>query len=189
MLFQRRSFIFYVAVWLLTTWASGARADGFAMLTDMGVDNRDGSASIGFNISFDDEAPLLDALQSGGEFEVSCEAELYRHRPALWNVSMGKAVYSCRVAGNPMARECVVRDERGRHTFAFDTVRDDLNHFWTGLSLPLAPWERIERNNLYLVRMTFKILRTNMSQWVSTPLFFVNWDLVPETVYEVTFEY
>ena len=186
---KRISFIFCVALWMAIVPGTWARADGLATLAGMGVDNRDGAASIGFNIVIVDAVPLLDALQSGGAFEVSCEAELFRHRPAMWDVFMGKAAYSCQMVSNSMARECVVRDLRGSHTFSFDTLRDNLNRFWTGLTLPLAPWDQIERNNLYKVRMTFTILRTNMPQWVSKPLFFVDWDLVPETVYEVTFEY
>ena len=182
-------FVFCACVWMMLLRPIPARADGFAILADMGVDNRDGSASIGFNISIEDIAPLLDAMQSGGEFEVTCEAELFRHRPAFWSSFMGKAVYTCQMISNPMARECVVRDQRGTHTFPFNTLRDNLNDFWTGVSLPLVPWEQIERNNLYKVRMTFKILRTNMPQWISKPLFFVTWDLIPETEYELTFEY
>lgn len=185
----RTSFIFYAVFWMALAVAPQARADGFATLANMGVDNRDGAASIGFNIFIEDVAPLLDALQTGGEFEVTCEAELLRHRPAFWDSFMGKAIYTCQMISNPMARECVVRDQRGSHTFAFATLRDSLNSFWTGVSLPLVPWDQIERNNLYKVRMTFKILRTNMPQWISKPLFFVNWDLIPATVYELTFEY
>ena len=41
------------------------RADPIA-LTDLGVDNAQGSVSIGFSIAVNDLTPLMDALQNGG---------------------------------------------------------------------------------------------------------------------------
>ena len=102
---------------------------------------------------------------------------------------LAEASYICSLSAKPIARECLVRDYRGNHTVDFAELRTDLNRFWSALSLPMGSWDAVERNRLYRVVLTFRVKRTNVPQWVSRSLFFVDWDLLPEAVYELQFDY
>lgn len=155
----------------------------------MGVDNAGGNISVGFSITVQDVEPLLQALQSGGAYEVRCLGRLYRHRVGMWNSLLGEAVYTCQLAGRPIARECVVTDARGEHVLSFNDLRRDLGLLWQRLSMPMGSWDMIERNNDYRVQLVFKVVQTNVPGWVAKPLFFVNWELVPEMTYEFAFDY
>lgn len=168
--------------------ASVLRADSIA-LTDLGVDNAQGSVSVGFSVVINEIAPLMEALQNGGQYEVRCSGKLYKRRLGFWDAFLAEAEYSCTVASKPIARECVVTDHRGSHTFEFTGLEDELNRFWSRLSLPMGSWDAIERGKAYRVVLTFSVTRTNVPGWVSKPLFFVSWDLVPEVVYVLDFDF
>lgn len=189
MLYQRIKLDVFVILLLVTCLSPSLYASDFIVLTNLGVDNRNDALSVGFNIEIRDAAPLLDALQGSGTFDVTCQADIVRRRPAMWDQFMGSATYSCQLISNTIARECMVRDARGAHTFAFAQLAAELNRYWHGVAIPLVDWQNIERNNVYALRVTFKIVRSNVSQWLSKPLFFVDWNLVPEIVYELDFEY
>lgn len=189
MSFKRSLLIFCLCPLMVACFALTGFASTFLALSDLGVDNRDGHLSVGFNIAVHDEASFLDVLQSGGTFLLSCQAEMFRARPALWNEKMASVEHSWEIMSNPMARECQIRDKQGLHVFSFSSLREDLMRYWAGSSVQIIPWEKIERNNLYKVRIVFSMKRTNMPQWVTKPLFFVNWDIIPETEYELTFDY
>lgn len=165
-----------------------ARAD-FISISNLGVDNAQGLVSVGFSIVVADIDPLLRALQEGGEYEVVCTGKLYHRRAGIWNEQLAEASYTCSLSAKPIARECLVRDYRGNHTVDFAELSTDLNHFWSALSLSMGSWEEVERNRLYRVVLTFRVKRTNVPQWVSRSLFFVDWDLLPEAVYELQFDY
>jgi len=168
--------------------ASVLRADSIA-IADLGVDNAQGSVSLGFSVAISDMAPLMEALQNGGQYEVRCSGKLYKRRLGFWDEFLADAEYLCTVASKPIARECVVTDHRGSHTFDFDGLQDELNRFWSRLSLPMGSWDIIERGKAYRVVLTFSVTRTNVPGWVSKPLFFVSWDLVPEVVYVLDFDF
>lgn len=189
MVYKKIKFNIFAVLFVLACYPSCLLASSFVTLTNLGVDNRDGALSVGFNIEIIDAAPLLDALQSDGAFDIVCEAEIVRRRPALWNEFLGTTSYTCTLTSNTMARECTVSDARGTHTFAFAQLAAELNRYWRGLTMPLLEWEQVRRNNVYLLRVSFKIARTNGTQWASKPLFFINQDLLPETVYELEVEY
>jgi hypothetical protein len=158
-------------------------------LTDLGVDNAQGSVSVGFSIAVNDLAPLMEALQNGGNYEVICSGKLYQRRMGFWDSFLAEARYSCTLEGKPIARECLVEDQRGVQTLHFTGLPDDLNRFWSRLSLPMGSWDSIERGQAYRVVLTFSVKRTNIPGWVSKPLFFVSWDLVPEVVYTLDFDF
>lgn len=160
-----------------------------ASIIDLGVDNAEGRVSVGFSIVVNDSAPFLQALQNGGVYEVLCTAKLYHRRAGFWDEFLSEASYTCELSSKPIARECLVQDSRGSETIDFSELRNALNRFWSRLSLPMGDWSMIERNRAYRVVLTFKITRTNMPGWVSKPLFFVSWDLVPETVYDLDFDF
>lgn len=168
--------------------APALRADSIS-LTDLGVDNAQGSVSVGFSIVVDDLTPLMDALQNGGHYEVSCTGKLYKRRLGFWDVFLSEAQYTCTVESKPIARECLVTDQRGAQTFDFSELQSELNRFWSRLSLPMGSWDSIERGQAYRVVLTFSVKRTNVPGWVSKPLFFVSWDLVPEVVYILDFDF
>ena len=168
--------------------ASLLRADSIS-LTDLGVDNAQGSVSVGFSVVINEMAPLMEALQNGGQYEVRCTGKLYKRRLGFWDAFLSEATYSCEVASKPIARECVVTDQRGSHTFDFAGLQGELNSFWSRLSMPMGNWDVIERGQAYRVVLTFSVTRTNVPGWVSKPLFFVSWDLVPEVVYVLDFDF
>lgn len=165
-----------------------ARANPIS-ITDLGVDNAQGRISVGFSIVVNDPAPLRDALQNGGTYEVLCSAKLYRRRMGLWDLFISEAQYACAISSKTIAREFLIEDHRGVHNVDFSELQPALNRFWSRLSLPMGDWGMIERNRAYQVVLTFKINRANVPGWVSKPLFFVNWDLVPETVYVLDFDF
>ena len=158
-------------------------------ISDLGVDNADGAVSVGFSIVVNDMAPLMEALQNGGDYEVRCTGKLYQRRAGFWDSFLSEAQYTCVLSSKPIARECLVTDYRGDHTFHFSELHKELNSFWSRLSLPMGSWDMIGRSKAYRVVLAFKITRTNISGWVSKPLFFVSWDLVPEVVYVLDFDY
>lgn len=158
-------------------------------ITDLGVDNAAGAVSVGFSIVVNDMAPLMEALQNGGDYEVSCTSKLYHRRAGFWDSFLSEASYSCVLSSKPIARECQVQDSRGVHTFHFKGLQEQLNTFWSRLSIPMGSWDMIERGAAYRVVLTFRITRTNIPNWVSKPLFFVTWDLVPEVMYEFDFDF
>ena len=168
--------------------APALRADPIS-LTDLGVDNAQGSVSVGFSIAVNDLAPLMEALQNGGHYEVNCFGKLYKRRMGFWDAFLSEAQYSCTVESKPIARECLVTDQRGTQTLDFEGLQDELNRFWSRLSLPMGSWDSIERGQAYRVVLAFSVKRTNVPGWVSKPLFFVSWDLVPEVVYTLDFDF
>ena len=164
-------------------WANSISISG------LGVDNADGAVSVGFSIVVNDMAPLMEALQNGGDYELQCTGKLYQRRAGFWDSFLSEAQYTCVLSSKPIARECLVKDYRGDHTFHFSELHKELNNFWSRLSLPMGSWDMIGRSKAYRVVLAFKITRTNISGWVSKPLFFVSWDLVPEVVYVLDFDY
>lgn len=158
-------------------------------ITDLGVDNAEGQVSVGFSIVVNDMGPLMEALKNGGDYEVRCTSRLYYRRAGFWNSFLSEAGYTCVISSKPIARECQVVDDRGTHTFPFQSLQDQLNRYWSQVSIPMGSWDMIKRGSAYRVVMTFKVTRTNMPAWVSKPLFFVSWDLVPEVVYEFDFDF
>jgi hypothetical protein len=164
------------------------RADSIS-LTDLGVDNAEGQVSVGFSIVVNDMAPLLDALQNGGQFQVRCSAKLYQRRIGFWDTFLAETEYVSDLVGKPIARECMVTDQRGAHTFDFSELQHELDRFWSRLSLPMIGWESVERGKAYRVVLKFSVTRTNVPGWVSKPLFFVSWDLVPEVSYVLDFDF
>jgi hypothetical protein len=180
--------IFFACILFILLFCSDVSAE-FISIGNLGVDNAEGSVSVGFNIVVNDIDPLLQALQDGGEYELICAGTLYHRRAGFWNTQLAESSYNCSLSANPIARECVVRDYRGSHTFEFSDLRTDLNRFWADLALSMGSWDMVERNRLYRVMLTFRIKRTNAPPWVSRSLFFVNWDLLPEVVYELEFDY
>lgn len=158
-------------------------------VTGLGVDNTAGKVSVGFSITVNDMAPLMEALSNGGDYEVSCTSKLYHRRAGFWDSFLSEASYTCVLSSRPIARECQVQDNRGTHTFHFRDLGEQLNSHWSRLSIPMGSWDMIERGAAYRIVMTFRITRTNIPNWVSKPLFFVSWDLVPEMVYEFDFDF
>lgn len=180
--------LFWALLFLPLLFCGDARAE-FISLGNLGVDNAQGNVSVGFSIEVSDIDPLLRALQEGGEYEVICTGKLYHRRAGIWNELLTEASYVCSISARPIARECLVRDGRGPYTFDFADLRTRLNRFWSALTLSMGSWTMVERNRLYKVVLTFRIKRTNVPSWVSRSLFFVNWDLLPEAVYELDFDY
>lgn len=168
--------------------APALRADSIS-LTDLGVDNAEGKISVGFSIVVNDKAPLLDALQNGGKFQVRCSAKLYQRRIGFWDTFLAEAEYASDLTGKPIARECVLTDQRGDHVIEFSELPHELNRFWSRLSLPMIDWASVERGKAYRVVFKFSVTRTNIPGWVSKPLFFVSWDLVPEVSYVLDFDF
>jgi len=166
-----------------------ARSEDDFVLTGLGVDNQNGTVRAGFHILVNNIDPLQDALESGSVFELTCAGELYSKRPAMWDKLIATGRYVCTISANPLAKECILDDGVRRHTVSFDSLRKDLIKQWTGLSLPLGSWNMIERNSVYRVVLKMKIVRKNVPQWVSNTLFFVDWELLPETAYELEFDY
>lgn len=158
-------------------------------VSDMGVDNAEGNISVGFSIVVQDVEPLLQALQSGGDFKVECSGRLYKRRIGLWDSLLGENMYACTLSSRPIARECSVRDASGGYVFAFNDLQKDLNRIWKRVSLPMGRWDLIERNNLYRVALEFHVVRTDTPEWLTKSLFFVNADLIPKMVYEFDFDY
>jgi len=158
-------------------------------VTGLGVDNSAGKVSVGFSITVNDIAPLMEALSNGGDYEVVCTSKLYHRRAGFWDTLLSEASYTCVLSSRPIARECQVQDSRGTHTFHFRDLGEQLNSYWSRLSLPMGNWDMIDRGAAYRIVMTFRITRTNIPNWVSKPLFFVSWDLVPEIVYEFDFDF
>ena len=186
--FYRILFVSFSFILFCILLAYSAHAEPIAV-TDLGVDNSKGAVSVGFSIVVHDEAPLLEILQDGGDYEVRCTGKLYHRRAGFWDEFLSEASYVCLMTGKPIARECLLQDHRGSHTVDFSTLRKDLNQFWSHLSLPMGSWEQIQRNRAYKVVLSFKITRTNISQWIRKPLFFVSWDFVPEVAYELNFDF
>ncbi len=172
----------------LNLFSASAQAE-FISLTNLGVDNAQGQVSVGLSIVVSDMAPLMEALQNGGHYQVLCSAKLYQRRAGFWDTFLSEAEYACEMASKPIARECLVTDPRGTRTFDFAALQDDLNRFWSRLSMPMGSWESIERGNAYRVVLKFAVTRTNVPGWVSKPLFFVSWDLVPEVEYVLDFDF
>lgn len=164
------------------------RADSIS-LTDLGVDNAQGQVSVGFSIAVNDMAPLLEGLQDGGRFQVRCSASLYQRRIGFWDTFLAEAEYVSDLVGKPIARECEISDHRGAHAFEFSDLEHELAGFWSRLSLPMIAWDSIERGKAYRVVLKFSVTRTNVPGWVSKPLFFVSWDLVPEMTYVLDFDF
>lgn len=182
----------FITIWcffaLVVFLPGAAGANGLA-ITDLGVDNSAGAVSVGFSIVVTDMAPLMEALKNGGEYRVQCTTRLYHRRAGFWNSFLSEGAYSSVITSKPIARECQVLDERGTHTYPFQGLQEELNRHWSRLSIPMGNWDRIERGSAYRVVMTFRVTRTDISSWVSKPLFFVSWDLVPEVVYEFDFDF
>jgi hypothetical protein len=177
---------FVIALSLFSS--SVLRADSIS-LTGLGVDNAEGQISVGFSIVVNDMPPLLDALQNGGQFQVRCSAKLYQRRIGFWDTFLAEAQYVSDLVGKPIARECMVSDQRGTHLIDFSDLPHELDQFWSRLSLPMIGWESIERGQAYRVVLKFSVIRTNVPGWVSKPLFFVSWDLVPEVAYVLDFDF
>lgn len=186
---NHRIFVTLLLVLVLNVCASAPLRAETVTISDLGVDNAQGAVSVGFSIVVDDIAPLLQALQDGGDYDVLCTARLYKRRGGFWDTFLTEGSYSCTISSKPIARECLVLDKRGSHTFEFASLKTDLNRFWSRLSMPMGSWDLIERGNAYRVEMTFRISRTNIPAWVSKPLFFVNKDLVPEVGYVFDFDF
>lgn len=182
----------FITIWcflaLNIVLASPLRADSIA-ITDLGVDNAAGAVSVGFSIAVNDMAPLMEALQNGGDYEVRCTTKLYHRRAGFWDSFLSEGAYTCLLSSKPIARECQVQDSRGSQTFPFQGLQGELNRFWSRLSIPMGSWDMIERGAAYRVVLTFRVTRTNIPNWVSKPLFFVSWDLIPEVVYEFDFDF
>lgn len=188
MSFIRRAFLTVIFSLLCTLSISTVNAASITV-SDMGVDNAEGNISVGFSIVVQDVEPLLQALQSGGEFEVVCLGRLYQHRIGLWDSLLGENTYTCRLSSRTIARECSVRDASGEYVVAFKELQQDLNRIWKRVSLPMGSWELVERNNVYRVVLEFQIVRKDSAEWLPRPLFFVNADLIPKMVYEFDFDY
>ncbi len=172
----------------LHLFSTSVRAE-FISLTDLGVDNAQGQVSVGLSIVVNDMAPLMEALQNGGRYQVLCTAKLYQRHAGFWNSFLSEAEYVCEIASKPIARECLVTDHRGTRTFDFAVVQEELNRFWSRVSIPMGSWKYIERGKAYRVVLQFAVTRTNVPGWVSKPLFFVSWDLVPEVEYVLDFDF
>lgn len=179
---------FFLIVPLMVLFAPMAFAD-IVGVSGLGVSNAEGVVSVGFHLIVQNESALLEALNDGGEYEVVCTGKLFNRRVGIWNEFLAEASYVCSLSSNPIARELRVQDNRGARIFEFSDVQNSLNLFWSNLSLPMGSWDMIERNRVYKVVLSFKILRTNVPGWVSKPLFFVGWELVPELTYEFEFDY
>ena len=184
-----RIFITCWCLFALTVCQASPASANLISITDLGVDNAAGQVSVGFSIVVNDMEPLMEALKNGGDYEVRCTSRLYYRRAGFWNSFLSEAGYTCVISSKPIARECQVVDDRGTHTFPFQGLQDQLNRFWSKVSIPMGSWDMIKRGSAYRVVMTFKVTRTNMPAWVSKPLFFVSWDLVPEVVYEFDFDF
>lgn len=185
----RRIFVIIFAVIALVCFSPAILLAESVTLSDLGVDNTDGDVTVGFRIQINDMAPLMEALKNGGDYEVRCSGKLFKRRAGFWNSLLTEAEYACLLSSKPISRECRLEDYRGVHTFSFHEAEKELRKIWSRVSFPMGKWDMIERNNLYRVVLTFRIIRTNISAWVSRPLFFVNWDLVPEVEYVVDFDY
>jgi hypothetical protein len=186
---RNRIFIAICCLLAFNVFAPSVARSSPVAITGLGVDNSAGKVSVGFSITVEDMAPLMDALSNGGDYEVSCTSRLYHRRAGFWNSFLSEASYSCILSSRPIARECQVQDHRGVRTFHFQDLKEDLNRHWSGLAIPMGSWDMIERGAAYRIVMTFSITRTNIPNWVSKPLFFVSWDLVPEIVYEFDFDF
>ena len=186
---RNRIFIMICCLLAFIVSAFGVAWASPVSVTGLGVDNSAGKVSVGFSITVEDMKPLMDALSNGGDYEVSCTSKLYHRRAGFWDSFLSEASYTCVLSSKPIARECQVLDNRGTHTFHFKDLKEDLNKYWSSLAIPMGSWDMIERGAAYRIVMTFRITRTNIPNWVSKPLFFVSWDLVPEIVYEFDFDF
>lgn len=183
--------IFVATCCLLTATMISASSLWASSITvsDLGVDNAEGAVSVGFSIVVNDVAPLMNALREGGDYEVRCTSKLFNRRAGFWNSFLAEGEYTCLISSRPIARECIVQDRRGPHTIEFSELQAELNRFWSRLSIPLGERDMVQRGKAYRVEMNFKVTRTNISSWVSKPLFFVSWDLVPESIYQFDFDF
>ena len=186
---KNRIFVTFLSLFAINVFCVSSLWANSISISDLGVDNAAGAVSVGFSIVVNDVAPLLGALQNGGEYTVQCTSKLYHRRAGFWDSFLSEAEYTCVLSSKPIARECLVRDQRGTHSIEFSELQSELNRFWSRISVPMGTWEMIERGSAYRVVLAFKITRTNIPGWVSKPLFFVSWELVPEVVYELDFDF
>lgn len=158
-------------------------------LRNLGVSADTRGLHLGFDVDVVDAAPLWDLLKRGEAVEVRVDATASRRRLGLWNQEVGNAQYRARVQADPVRQECVVTEANQTHAFACAELGRALLRLWRHRDLLLGPFDPSLRQQQYVVQVDFRVVRSDMPVWLTVPLFFLDWDLVPRTRYDVTFDY
>jgi hypothetical protein len=144
---------------------------------------------LGFDVEVVEAAPLLTLLQRGEAVEIRVDATASRTRLGLWGQEVGRAQYRARVQADPVRQECVMTEADQTHAFACGELARALPRLWRHRNLLLGPFDPSLRQQQYTVQVDFRVVRSDMPEWLTVPLFFLDWDLVPRVRYDLTFDY
>jgi len=158
-------------------------------LRNLGVSADAQGLHLGFDVEVVEAAPLLTLLQRGEAVEIRVDATASRTRLGLWNQEVGRAQYRARVQADPVRQECVMTEADQTHAFACGELARALPRLWRHRNLLLGPFDPSLRQQQYTVQVDFRVVRSDMPVWLTVPLFFLDWDLVPRVRYDLTFDY
>lgn len=167
-----------------------AWAEPPVVLRNLGVHADGRELRLGFDVELTDAGPLQALLARGEAVEVRVRAAAKRLRLGLWGEELGEAEYRARVQADPVRQECAVVEADGAgHTFPCADLERAVSRLWRHRDLRLGAFDPAVRQQHYEVRVEFRVVRSDMPAWVTVPLFFLDWDLVPRQRYELTFDY
>jgi hypothetical protein len=175
-------------VWTVLALATPAWAQPLA-LRNLGIQADPSGLHLGFDVELTEVDHLVALLERGESLEVRIQARVERLRLGLWGEDIGQGQYQAVLQANPIRQQCTLQEGNSTHEFPCAQLASELGRLWHHRTLFLASFESQVRGQRFEVTVDFRVMRSTVPAWISVPLFFIDWDVVPRQQYQLVFQY
>jgi len=157
-------------------------------LNNLVLDNQAGQITVRFGVSAP-AAPLREALAEGASLGLVCKATLERVRGVLPNSDLVEGEYVSVLERDELAQEYVLRLPGVEKPVRSKDLPALLNKAWGSVTMDLGSWGLLAPGHAYTLSLAISLKRRDVPAWLRYSLFFWSWDVLPETNYQLQFNY
>lgn len=179
--------------WLMALWAvffAAALAHaGELRLENLVVSNHEGRVRVRFGLDLIDPDSLAGYFSQGGRARLDCRAVLSARRDYVWNRELAQAVFSSQLFREP---------DNGGYRLTLPDRAEPLSGADPGalvkqgygeILLDLGPWQALDRGQDYVLGLSVRLVRDDLSVVTRNLLFFWPFNLTPPLRYQLDFSY
>ncbi len=172
----------------VTLAGASAMADQALDLNNLVLDNQAGQITVRFGVSAP-PAPLREAMAEGSSLGLVCTATLERVRGVLPDADLAEGEYVSVLGRDELAQEYVLHLPGVEKPVRSKDLPALLDKAWGAVTMDLGSWDLLTPGHSYNLSLTISLKRRDVPAWLRYSLFFWSWDVLPETNYQLEFNY
>lgn len=157
------------------------------ILKNIVLDRQDREFTVGFDLSIWDVDEVRATLENGVPLVLTCTAKLDRHVAYWFDDAVAERQFQSRLGYDTLTGQYTL-DLPGRSApLSAPTLPEVIAMGWQQITIDLGPSEALLHGEQYSLSLTLTLSQTDVPDWFSRLLFFMNWELVPTTAYQLDF--